>query len=83
MAQPGSAAATAVMAAAAAAAAISPSFVVPIMEGPAGEVFLKSVAATQFGLDVVKVKEHSCRLAFAMTDFKLQGRTLPKPILSI
>ena len=71
------------MAAAAAAAAIAPSFVVPIIEGPAEEVFLKSVAAAQFGLDVVKVKEHSCRLAFVMTDFKLQGRTLPKLILSI
>ena len=32
---------------------------------------------------MVKVKEHSCRLAFAMTDFKLQERTLPKLILSI
>jgi len=31
---------------------------------------------------VVKVKEHSCRLAFVMTDFKLQGQTLPKLILS-
>ena len=51
--------------------------------GPAEEVFLKSVAAAQFGLDVVKVKEHSCRLAFAMTDFKLQGRALSKLILSI
>ena len=57
--------------------------VVPIMEGLAEEVYLKSVAAAQFGLDVVEVKEHSCRLAFAMTDFKLQGRTLPKLILSI
>ena len=47
------------------------------MEGPAEEVFLKSVAAAQIGLDVVKVKEHSCRLAFVMTDFKLQLRTLP------
>ena len=57
--------------------------VVPIMEGPAEEVFLKSVAAAQFGLDVVKVKEHTCRLAFTMTDFKLQGRTLPKLILGL
>ena len=32
---------------------------VPIMEGPADEVFLKNVAAAQFGLDVIKVKEHS------------------------
>ena len=39
------------------------------MEGPVEEVFLRSVAAAQFGLDVVKVKEHSCRLAFVMTDF--------------
>ena len=54
--------------------------VVPIMEGPADEVTLKSVAAAQFGLDVVKVKHHTCLQAFAMTDFKLQGRTLPKLI---
>ena len=32
---------------------------------------------------MVKVKEHSCRLAFAMTDFKPQGRALPELILSI
>ena len=73
MAQLGSAAAAAMMAAAAAAAAIAPSFVVPIMEGLPEDVFMKSVAAAQFGLGVVKVKEHSCRLAFVMTDFKLQG----------
>ena len=32
---------------------------------------------------MAKVKESSCRLAFAMTDFKLQGRALPKLILNI
>ena len=32
---------------------------------------------------MVKVKEHSFRLAFVMTDFKLQGRTLLKVILSM
>ena len=55
--------------------------VVPIMEGPAEEVKLKSEAAAQFGLDVVNVKKFTCNLAFAITDFKLQGRTLPKLIL--
>ena len=55
--------------------------VVPIMEGPAEEVTLRSVAAAQFGLDVVNVKKFTCNLAFAITDFKLQGRTLPKLIL--
>jgi len=77
-----SVAAAAMIAAAAAVAAIAPSFVV-VMEGPAEEVFLKSAAAAQFWFDGVKVKEHSCRLAFAMNDFKLQGRALPKLILSI
>ena len=50
--------------------------VVPLMEGTSDEISLKSIAAAQLGLDVVKVKEHNCRLAFALTDFKLQGRTL-------
>ena len=40
------------------------------------EISLKSIAAAQLGLDVLKVKEHSYRLAFALTGFKLQGRTL-------
>ena len=56
---------------------------VPVMEGPADEVSLKSVVAAQLGPSMVKVKEHTCRLAFATTYFKLQGRTLPGLILSI
>ena len=50
--------------------------VVPLMEGTSDEISLKSIAAAQLGIDVLKVKEHNCRLAFALTDFKLQGRTL-------
>ena len=45
--------------------------VVPLMEGTSDEISLKSIAAAQLGLDV-----HNCRLAFALTDFKPQGRTL-------
>ena len=37
----------------------------------------------QFGSHlVVKVKENTCHLVLAITDFKLQGRTLPKLTLS-
>ena len=33
----------------------------------------------QFGSHFVdKVKEHTCHLVFAITDFKLQGQALPK-----
>ena len=46
------------------------------MEGTSDETPLKSIAAAQLGIDVLKVKEHNCRMAFALTDFKLQGRTL-------
>ena len=40
--------------------------------------------AAQAGLPLrLKVREHQYCLAFALTDFKLQGRTLPKLILCL
>ena len=41
------------------------------------------VAATANIAETVMVRLHQYQLAFALTDFKLQGRTLPKLILSI
>ena len=45
-------------------------------------VELRGKVAAQAGLPIkVKVREHQYSLAFALTDFKLQGRTLAKLIL--
>ena len=45
---------------------------------------LRSAVAAAAGLPAaLKVREHQYLLAFALTDFKLQGRTLPKLILSL
>ena len=47
-------------------------------------VELRGSVAAQNGLpSKVKVMEHQYCLAFGLTDFKLQGRTLPKLVLSI
>ena len=47
-------------------------------------VALRGLVAAQNGLaEKVGVEQHPYRLAFALTDHKLQGRTLPKLILSI
>ena len=40
-------------------------------------------AAQQGIAQNLEVKQHQHGLAFALTDFKLQGRTLPKLILSL
>ena len=40
-------------------------------------------AAQQGVAQKLDVKQHQYGFAFVLTDFKLQGRTLPKPILSI
>ena len=59
--------------------------VVPILlSGHAEEVECYSIYAAQQGIaQKLRVKIHQYGLAFALTDFKLQGRTLPKLILSI
>ena len=47
-------------------------------------VELRGAVAAQAGLPLrLKVREHQFCLAFALTDFKLQGRTLPKLILCL
>ena len=56
---------------------------VPIMEGTADMVSSNNVAAATLRPDVAKVKGRTCRLAFAIADFKLQGRALPKLIRSV
>ena len=40
-------------------------------------------AAENIGKDRITVKQHRYMLAFALTDFKLQGRTLNKLVISI
>ena len=47
-------------------------------------VELRGAVAAKAGLPLrLKVREHQYCLAFALTDFKLQGRTLPKLILCL
>ena len=48
-------------------------------------VVLRGLVAAQNSLaeKVMIAKQHAYRLAFALTDFKLQGRTLPKLIINI
>ena len=54
------------------------------MRAPQEGVELRSRLAAAKGLPIkVKVREHQYCLAFALTDFKLQGRTLRKLILSL
>ena len=49
------------------------------MRAPQEGVELRSQLAAAKGLPIkVKVREHQYCLAFALTDFKLQGRTLRK-----
>jgi hypothetical protein len=59
--------------------------VVPLLVDSFSDVVdLRSVFAAQTRAPVVVfVKQHKYRFAFALTDYKLQGRTLPKLILSI
>ena len=61
--------------------------IVPILEGDKArpiEVDLYSTIAAQIGLPVKnKCYGHQIMLAFALTDYKLQGRTLPKLLMSI
>ena len=59
--------------------------VVPLFtEGNDSEEDLNSLYAAHEGIaHRVSVKGHGYAIAFAMTDFKLQGRTLPKLIISI
>ena len=59
--------------------------VVPVLLSPnAEEVDCFSLFAAQQGIaQKIRVKCHQIGLAFCLTDFKLQGRTLPKLILSI
>ena len=59
--------------------------VVPILLSPnAEDVDCYSLFAAQQGIaQKIRVKCHQYGLAFCLTDFKLQGRTLPKLILSI
>ena len=48
------------------------------------EVELHGVVAAHSRLaEKVQVRVHQYMLAFALTDFKLQGRTLPKLIVSV
>ena len=54
------------------------------LRAPQEGVELRSQYAAAKGLPIkVKVREHQYCLAFALTDFKLQGRTLRKLILSL
>ena len=54
------------------------------LRAPQEGVELRSQLAAAKGLPIkVKVREHQYCLAFALTDFKLQGRTLRKLILSL
>ena len=54
------------------------------LRAPQEGVELRSRLAAARGLPIkVKVREHQYCLAFALTDFKLQGRTLRKLILSL
>ena len=49
------------------------------LRAPQEGVELRSQLAAATGLPIkVKVREHQYSLAFALTDFKLQGRTLRK-----
>ena len=59
--------------------------VVPILQSDnVEEVELRGVVAAQACIaETVRVRIHQYMLAFALTDFKLQGRTLPKLILSV
>ena len=58
--------------------------VIPILvSNNTEDVRLHGLTAARLNVAVVKVKLHQFALAFAMTDFKLQGRTLPRLILSI
>lgn len=58
---------------------------IPLLKSSSAEfVDCYSMYAAQQGLPrQVSIKRHPYDLAFALTDFKLQGRTLPKLILSI
>ena len=58
---------------------------VPLLMSAAVEkAELTSMFGAQQGItDEVRVKQHQYGLAFALTDFKLQGRTLEKLILSV
>ena len=47
------------------------------------EIKLHGLAAAQHDIEKVKICVHQYQLAFAMTDFKVQGKTLRKLILSI
>ena len=59
--------------------------VIPLLKSSThDEADCYSVYAAQQGiLRRVTVKRHQYDLAFALTDYKLQGRTLPKLILSV
>ena len=59
--------------------------VIPILKtSNPDDVDCYSVYAAQQGINRrVPIKRHPYDLAFALTDFKLQGRTLPKLILSV
>ena len=59
--------------------------IVPLIMLPHGEeARLYSVfTAENIGKDRITVKQHPYMLAFALTDFKLQGRTLNKLVISI
>ena len=58
---------------------------VPILKSPKDETAdCYSMYSAQQGIArQVSVKRHSFDLAFALTDYKLQGRTLPKLIISV
>ncbi|KOO26568.1 hypothetical protein Ctob_001207 [Chrysochromulina tobinii] len=48
------------------------------------EITLYSIKSAQFGLPAkLDVHDHGFILAFALTDFKLQGRTLPRLLISL
>ena len=59
--------------------------VIPLLVSPNAEtVVLSSSFAAQANIaESVKVRCFQYMLAFAMTDFKLQGRTMPKLVLSV
>jgi hypothetical protein len=59
--------------------------VIPILKSSNPDtVDCYSVYAAQQGIKrLVSIKRHPYDLAFALTDFKLQGRTLPKLVLSV
>jgi hypothetical protein len=58
--------------------------VIPLLQSSPEEVDWYSIYAAQHSVKrKILIKRYPYDMAFALTDFKLQGRTLPKLILSV